>query len=275
VIKRILVGVTGTPAAPSKRQYTIDLARRHSAKLEILSVVDVERLSHVGPVPLGAEHFAAHWREDRARRSHEAAETAIAEFEADCAAAGVPARVNREEGNPFEVLVSEWRYNDLTILGLRDWFDHAVVEEPESTLIDLVVRGVRPILAVPETARAVKTALVAYDGSKEAARAMKTFVQMNLWPDVAIHVVSFGESTREAQQLIDPAAAYCRDHGLQATAEHVPGRAAREILGHAARIGADIIVVGCSHHRVLLHRVFGATTLHVIQNADVPVFMSH
>ena len=45
MIKRLLVGVAGTPALQAKISCAVDLARHHGAEINILSVVDVDRLS--------------------------------------------------------------------------------------------------------------------------------------------------------------------------------------------------------------------------------------
>ena len=58
MIRRILVGVAGTPATEAKIAYTVELAARHDASISAMSVVDVVRLAKVGPVPLGGAHCA-------------------------------------------------------------------------------------------------------------------------------------------------------------------------------------------------------------------------
>ena len=119
-MKRILVGISGTPATPCKIEYAIELAKRHGAKLDMLSVIDVDRLAHVGPVPIGGTHFADRIRDDRVRQSHENAEKAIAAFKVKADAAGIDYTHVMAEGDPFELLAAHWRYNDLCLLGLRE-----------------------------------------------------------------------------------------------------------------------------------------------------------
>ena len=275
MIKRILVGVTGGAAATAKRRFAIDLARRHGAAVEVLSVVDVARLAHVGPVPMGAGYYAHHLVEERIHRSHALADAAVETFEAECRAAGVEVRVLTQEGDPFDVLSTEWRYNDLTILALRDWFDHEVVREPEDTLVRLVMSGVQPIVAVSQETGPIGKALIAYDGSKEAARSMKSFAHYALWPGIKCHVVCFGMGEAKARRLLDRAVTYLRDHGYETTASGVDGTARDRLLPCAEAIGADIIVLGCDHHRALLHRVFGETPMRIIRDSHKAVFLSH
>jgi hypothetical protein len=51
--------------------------------------------------------------------------------------------------------------------------------------------------------------MIAYSGSMESATAMKRFVQMRLWPDVELKIVTFHPSEDKAFELLREAEAYC------------------------------------------------------------------
>lgn len=80
-IKRILFGLSGTPATAARIRCSLEIARRFEASLSLISVVNTDRLSRVGPCPLGMAHFAHKMPEDRIRQSRETAEAAAAEIE--------------------------------------------------------------------------------------------------------------------------------------------------------------------------------------------------
>ena len=61
-------------------------------------------------------------------------------------------------------------FNDLTIFGLRSIFEYGFVEDPDKAILKLLRHGVRPILAVAEKYRPVKTVVIALSGSMESAR---------------------------------------------------------------------------------------------------------
>ena len=203
MVKRVLVGIAGTPSLPAKIECAIDIAKRHNAELSLVSVVDVDRLSRVGPVPLGAGMYAQDMRKNRIAKSHALDEDAIEKFEAACKQAGVPVKTIRREDHPLDVLAAVWRYHDLCLLGARGWFDYGVMPEPENGLLDLIAKGVRPILTVSETPRQIRRAMIAYNGSLQSAKAMKRFLQMALWPDIKLHITCVGqpESGESAQSL--------------------------------------------------------------------------
>lgn len=223
MIKRLIVDVSGTTVLQAKIEFAVDLARRHGAEMSLLSVVDAERLSMIGPVPIGAGKYAHDMRQARIEQSHKLDERAIVDFEAACAAAKIPVRVIREEGDPLDVLADEWRYHDLFVIGARGWFDDDVVAQPRETLLKMIAHGVRPICAVTEDMRPIRTALITYNGSPGSANTMKRFIQMSLWPEIRVHIVCVGmpKSSETPQVVLDQAAAYCRQHGYDPVVAHI------------------------------------------------------
>lgn len=276
MIKRILVGVAGTPAAEAKIRYALELAERHGAMVSALSVVDVQALqSQVGMVGIGGGHYAGRIVDARARDCFERAAAVIDRFETEARAAGVPFEAHREEGDPFDHLARRWRTSDLCILGCRGWFDHGVVPEPKAVLLKLIKQGVRPILAVHEEFFAVRKVLVAYNGSLESAKAMKRFCQLRLWPDAALHLAHFGPAREPVEALLKDAAEYVAAHGYPVTTAVRAEDPIAGIRAEAERIGADLKVMGSSHRTALFGDRFGKTALHHLQNAQRPVFLTH
>jgi nucleotide-binding universal stress UspA family protein len=160
------------------------------------------------------------------------------------------------------------------IFGLRSLFEYDLVPDPRSALARLVQSGVRPILAVSRECRPVQKVLIAYSGSMESAKAMKRFVEMRLWPNATLHVVTFDHQSEKAASLVSDAAAYCRAHGFVTQEANLPGSAKDQLLPYAEAWGADLLVVGNSAKNLLIRQIFGETALHAIQNADRPLFLA-
>ncbi len=244
MVKRILVALSGTPFTQSAIHHALELARIHQAQLTGVTDVDLARLAQVGPVPIGGSAAARGLVEHRLELTQQHIEEAIGSFESACSEAGMVACVARETGNPFEELIAQWRYHDLTIAGLRGLFEYGVVHNPDDLLIQLIAKGVRPILAVAKEYRPIRRVLVAYNGSMESAKALKRFVQMNLWPDVAVQIACFDMPAQEGEALLVDAAMYCRSHGIVAETQHVDGHPRDALLDHASVYQADLIVLG-------------------------------
>jgi nucleotide-binding universal stress UspA family protein len=124
-----------------------------------------------------------------------------------------------------------------------------------------------------ETAE-IQRVLVAYSGSMESAKTMRQFVQLRAWPDVKLQIVTFDRSDEFAWNSLADAAAYCRAHGFDVETQCYEGSAKEQLLPYAAEWGADLLVIGNSARSLLVRRLFGETTLHVIRNADRAIFMS-
>ena len=273
MIKRILVGLGDVAYSKVATQYAISMARQHGGMLTGVTLFDVDRLDRTGPVPVGGVEFAKELREHRMKVTREVIGQTTAEFEEACKAASVPYRILHEKGDPFEAMVSCSRYHDLMICGLKNLFEHGVIQEPPAELIRLVKEGVRPLLAVTDQYRPINRVLIAYSGSAESAKTMKRFAQLNLLPDVTVRIVTFEHSKDHADELLFDAADYLRAHGFEPETAFVPNNPAKHLLPYADDWNADLIVLGNSARNLLMRRIFGATALHVIQHTDRPLFL--
>ncbi len=162
----------------------------------------------------------------------------------------------------------------LIVFGLRSLFESDLVADPHDTLVRLVQSGVQPLLAVSKQVVPVKKVLIACSGSMECAKAMKNFVQRQLWPISKLRSVSFDDGTGYANNLLAEAAGYCRAHGLESGTECITGSPKDHLLLYMQSWDADLTVVGNSAQNLLLRRIFGETALHVIRNTDKPLFLS-
>ena len=208
------------------------------------------------------------------KTARERVDWATHEFTEACKAAGVQHRVVREVGEPFALMIAEARYHDLMIFGLRSLFESDLVADPNDALVRLVRSGVRPLLAVSKGFTPIKKVLIAYSGSMESAKAMKRFVQMQLWPVSELRIISFEDGKGHARELLTDAANYCRAHGLEVETECVTGSPKEHLLSYIRNWGADLTVVGNSNQNLILRRIFGETALHVIRNAEHPLFLA-
>ena len=275
MVKRILVGLSGTPFTPVAVQRGIELAKRFEAELTGITVMDQDRIRNVGPFPAGAAKAAMDLADHRWEATGERVTLALREFRRKCRQENVSHKVVLEHSNPFDTLIAHARYHDLTIFGLRGLFDYGVVAEPEGALERIVTEGVRPIITVTEEFRTIRKALIAYSGSMQSAKTMRRFIQLNLWPEVELKIVHFNEGRSQPQTLLCEAQEYCYTHGFDAQTECLDGQARDGLLPCAQEWDADIVVLGNSARSLLLSTLFGSTMLSVIRNTDRPFFLSH
>jgi nucleotide-binding universal stress UspA family protein len=277
MIKRVLLGIGGTPFTNVAIQRAVELCRLHEAQLTAVTVVDEERLSRVGSVPVGAGGAAAELREHRLTVTRERIEEAVDSLKAACEESNVQVAVHREQGEPFQLLVDYARYHDLSVFGLRSMFECDILRssdvQPADVLSRMVIGGVRPIVAVSERFRSIRRVLIAYGGSVRAADAMKQFVRLRAWPDVTLRILACVNAGADADRLLNDAFIYCRQHGYEPELNYRPGSPSKEILAEAAEWDADLVVLGTSRRSVISRAFFGTTALDVIRNADRPLFL--
>ena len=274
MIKRILVGIGGTKFSDVAVQRALEIAKYHDAAVTGVTVVDLKRLQKVGPVPMGGLAYAEKLREQRTEITKDRIEQAVAKVEDGCKDASIACSIEQETGDPFELMISHARYNDLTIFGLRSLFDYGFTPEPRNALIRLVSQGIRPILAVSPEFREIRRVLIAYNGSMESAKAMRRYVQLRPWADVGLRIVYFGEKDDGALKLMDDASGYCRAHGFDVETDVVSGSAKEGLLAYAQTNDLDLIVMGNSIRSILMRQILGDTVLHTIQQADRPLFLA-
>lgn len=274
MIKRILVGLGGTPYTQSEVKHAIELARIHKAEITAVTIVDLQRISNVGPVPMGAGAAAAELVEHRLASAQAACRAAADLVQRDAATAGVRCRVIAEAGNPIEELIGLWRYHDLTILALRSLFEYGVVHDPLDMIVRIIARGVRPILAVSQQYRPVQRVLIAYNGSMESAKAMKHFVHTQPWGEVTARIVCLEMTEDQAKPLLADSRDYCRAHGLNVETAFHPENAETGLLKQAEAWNADAIVMGSTARARIFKHLLGDTALHAVKHSTIPLFMT-
>lgn len=273
MIKRIMLGLSGTPYTAVATQRAVELAQRFDAEVTGVTIIDVERLSRVGPVPIGAGAAARDLASQRIAETRDRVEEAIGAFQEVTEEKGVRARVVREFRAPLEAFKAHARYHDVSIVGLRGLLDYGVVPSPDS-IDDLFLRGVRPIVAVSDTFREVNRVLIAYNGSMASAKAMRSFCQLGPWPEAKVAVAHFGRADADADRLLAEAADYCAAHGFEAD-RIASDRDARDgILREADAWGADLIVLG-SMGANPVRRILGRSVLEIVRQAERPLFLAH
>jgi len=271
MIKRILVGLAGTTYTPSAIERAVITAKAHDAELTGVTVLETRRLSPQRNQEAGNEPNGA----GRASISQTQVAESIRDFEIACKAANVRHRVIEEADDPFTALVDQSRYHDLMVFGLRSIFEYDFLAgDPESLLIRLVGAGVRPMIAVPKEHRSISRVLIAYNGTMESAKAMKRFVQMNLWPRAELKIQTFHPSAKKAYELLLPAESYCRAHGHRVWHQSNPGDPKWLLLAAATMWQADMIVMGNSARSVLVRKVLGDTLLATLRDTKIPLFLA-
>ncbi len=180
-----------------------------------------------------------------------------------------------------DVVIEHGRTADLIIASQRDPDDSLglMIDEPER----LALESGRPVLFVPYAgafARVGKRVLVAWNGRREAARAVFDALPLLKTADhVRLLWINPQNERRPAGDIptAEIAAALAR-HGVKCEASSTVARdldVASTLLSSLADQSADLLVMGAYGHSRIREFVLGGATRDVLAHMTVPVLMSH
>lgn len=116
--------------------------------------------------------------------------------------------------------------------------------------------------------------VLAYDGSQEGQKALINCKEMASWGDAEIHLISvipeivgypIGEGifidteyqeiqNKKSQQQLDNGVDLIKKEGFKCTGALLVGNSVKEISGYAAKVSADLIVIGHKHLESVFER---------------------
>jgi nucleotide-binding universal stress UspA family protein len=275
--KDILVHVDSTPASTVRLRLGISLARRFGARLSGL---------HVTPDPDVPPYFkpSAVVRIAKLYRqsAREAAVLAEAHFHAAIKDIELAAVWQSVEGDIAGVLAERARFSDLLVLGQYDTENPptiAAFTTPEKVVVDAGT----PILVVPTSGSfddMGRHVLVAWDGSRESARAVRDAMQLLRAAERVSLLAVDPDQQGHMHPDANPAelAAHLVRHGVPAKSPEISfgdNNVTNFLLGHAVQLGADLLVMGAYGHPRLWEFWLGGTTKTLLERASIPVLMSH
>ena len=273
-ITEILVHVDDSPAAEARMRAAVELAAASKA--------------HVSALYLVAEPFmralvGRHLPEDFVRE-----QMATLEREADERLAAL-AVIAQEKGVKLEarretatldhlpaILARQGRRADLIVVGPGTNTDGSALTE--AAFMDTG----RPALVVPTAWSGTlppKRVLVAWDGSREAARAAGDAVPLlQAAEDVIVLTV---DAERAGSRFSDRPGfgltTFLSRHGAKARVKQVgsSGGIADTILGQVAEERADLLVMGGYGHSRMREMMFGGVTRSILETAPSPILVAH
>ena len=272
----ILVHVDDSDAAPGRLDAAIELAERFGAHLTGVYVDPGIALPALMDVPI-APNLIDELEDEHQRRCAEAERR----FREKTSHSEIASEWRLARGELADTLSRHARYADLVILGQEGSDDQKMVVGglPDS----VVLTCGRPALVVPyigATAPPGKYVIVAWNGSREAARAVNDALPL-LKQAEKVEVMCINASDGEEEDADLPGAdlsLHLARHGVKAEAQSTVARdidVGDLLLARAADHGADLIVMGAYGHARWREVVLGGVTRHLLAQMTVPVLMSH
>jgi nucleotide-binding universal stress UspA family protein len=227
------------------------------------------------PAIVGRGASSAFLREMKAGL-HDQEQQARAEFDEAVSETAISAEWLRHEGAVNEGLAYHSHVADLLV----------VSQTPPETVED-VVTGSRPdqvmletgcpVLVVPHgngETRVCRRVLIAWTRTRESSLAVRNALPILRRANSVTILTSRATRARPGEAI----RAYLERHDIRAEVRVDFGdndEVGEIILGHAADMAADLVVMGAYGHSRLREVILGGTTKHVLTHTTIPVLMSH
>jgi nucleotide-binding universal stress UspA family protein len=294
-LKDILVGVDPSTAGEGRLKLALNLVRAHEAYITACYIMREEHAApspilagvpvNLGPGILVAPEAGPTLGDtvptpiSPASREAERAEQVEELFRTELRAHGLGGEWHLLSPGETAVFIDLAKSFDLTILGQLSPEIRSTGFRPD----EIVIATGRPVLVVPYAGAfdtVGRRALVAWDGTREAARAANDALPL-LENAEAVTVMFVGAretALEEHHPSIERMVHHLQRHGIAARAEetlHGDLRISDVLLSRAADLAVDLLVAGAYHHSQLREALVGGVSRELLDHMTVPVLMSH
>lgn len=294
-LKDILVGVDPSTAGEGRLKLALNLVRAHKAHITACYIMRGEHAApspimpgepvNPGPGILIAPEAGPTLGDtvptpiSPASREAERAEQVEELFRTELRAHGLAGEWHLLAPGETAVFIDLAKSFDLTILGQLSPEIRSTGFRPD----EIVIATGRPVLVVPYAGAfdtVGRRALVAWDGTREAARAANDALPL-LENAEAVTVMFVGAretALEEHHPSIERMVHHLQRHGIAARAEEtLQGdlRISDVLLSRAADLAVDLLVAGAYHHSQLREALVGGVSRDLLDHMTVPVLMSH
>jgi nucleotide-binding universal stress UspA family protein len=276
MITALLVAVDSSTYAVSAREQAVALGKAYHARVTGLYVLDIRYVEMppyvdysytfeaVPPIlaPLDVmESFGA-----KSERILEDLREVVSE-------AGLPVDTRTEEGVPSQIIADVGRAYDLIVMGKRG--EHAKWGRDllGSTAENVARRSATPVLLVEPEYRPFAKALVMFDGSNPANRALKMAADLATRAGLALSVLTVDDDANRRRATQAEAAAYLAPLGIEAQYAALSGRVAKATSAMLAEKPVDVVIMGMRGHSVLHDLILGSTAEQLMRSVELPILL--
>lgn len=286
--KSILVPFDDSAASRAALDTAYMVASQHGSHLEIFHV----RADSKESIPLLGEGFSGAMieemieaadqesgdRSSRAKRYFEefAKANNIAQVQSAPGPEGVSISWREDIGREDQLVALRGRRTDLVVVGRPG---EAMDQSAFMTLHAAIFETAHPVLLTPSEKPATigRNIAIAWNGSMQAARAVSSALPFLTGAD-KVYLAAFDTERSELRFRGHELGEHLGWHGIKTQSVEPVAKGqdvGAALLEMCAGNNIDLLVMGAYTHSRLMQIVFGGVTRHVIDNANIPVLMSH
>ena len=276
MIKSILIPTDGSVSSQTALDYGLYFAKLFRAEITGLNVVDIRSLE--GPLlsdisgSLGFTPFQNYFPKFQ-KILEDRGNVILDGFKNKCAEKSFQPKLKRMSGVIANVIAEEAKRVDLVVIAQRGEHEQWSTGLLGSTTDSVVRKSPRPVLVTPSTFREIKNVLVAYDGSTEANKALKTACEHFSDKEIQFQIVFITDDEQKQRKLTDEVNEFVSPYQVEYNIKCLEGDAGKEILSYSDQTKTDLIVMGAFSHSRLRDLILGGTTAFIIRNATIPVLL--
>lgn len=276
--RNILLHIDALQACRHRVAVALDLGERFGARITGVAPTGMLAIPYAMDMAPPGE-LIAEWQETLQRQASKAADA----LEASARQAGfVRLETRVAEGSDIPAITQAARYADLVVIGQADPADRAT-DQGGLSAGEVVLGCARPVLVVPyigSTAGFGKHVLIAWNGSREASRAVTDALPL-LKRAQRVTVMAVNPQIDERGHGDLPGAdlaTFLAQHEVKVVVQSDHGAQTdigEELLSRIADLDIDLLVMGAYGHSRAREWAFGGATRTILQSMTVPVLMSH
>lgn len=278
---KILAALDASTYALSVCDHAAWLAQRLSGSVELLHVIDRgenarAQLDLSGSVGLGASETLleelARVDEAQGRIARQQGQALLEGAARRLRAAGVKeVSLVHRYGEAADTLISLEADADLVVVGKRGE-GRTAAQNHLGSKVERIVRGsIRPVLVVPRIYMPVTRAVLAFDGSASARKALEMVATSEVFAGLERVVVIVGEVGPQTQARAAEAESALGEGPMEVRI--VGGAVEAGLKGQLRHGEGDLLVMGAYGHSRIRELIVGSTTTTMIRTSKLPVLL--
>lgn len=275
-METILAAVDNSPWTAVVAEYAADVARIQSARVLGVYVIDSRLVEGAFATLVGEEFIGGggyEASESLAALLARDGEEALRIVASVCERKGVAFDKRLERGRPATAIASLAPLYDLAVVGTYGAEERHGGCLIGSTVSELTRLGTRPIMVVRKEYKPIAHAVVGYDGSPQATRALDTVIGLARSGGWRLTIAVAADHEPTGHELAGRAKQFRGLNEIQSETVVRPGAPFHVLLDVVEETGAGLIAVGARGMSKIAQFLLGSTSYTLLCQAPVPVMV--